>query len=572
MDVHRQSIRHVSMAHLSNQRSICSFPFSKSPIGARKYVRDTDRLFHNEVCMSDRRENAWKGKSMLAVQSVSGCRSHDDGEPESSFDSSDILHSATDESGTQRRKSAAVGWVAFVVSLGTVGVPAARGNEWYPRRHTRRMKSQSSLDALLLKNGRRKKRQREREKKLAQQKEEEELRLKINEARSEDALVGHVKKAMSNVFGGNQGHKKAVHSVGVSARPPPSAYYGHAIRQRDSPVSAGMLLVWGMVGLGIFVVLKNKFGWTFPFGGMGQGTQKSGRWVRDRSLGGKMVFIEDSPSSSRRNQPRPLWEDLPGDEDDSTVGALPGYGSDDVTEEQQQSVNKTPLWYAPPSGATYVSASRREELQKQANSLVRQLQNQKIESGLDYSLSELVSLRLTCHKGGGLTVTPSTQSGRDSMLRMAVKHSLLNPSSSLGGYEPARFVSGIASDLGVPQERAITIVHAEIASLCRNALIDAEAAFRSQDEPLLSRSLSKVIHALQNFPIPVGSAEMDLVGRSVMQSTSLEFRKAVFFSAGSIDMSIAPIIAEAVGFDPDLVMPQLLMEVQSRQQAQKGEE
>jgi len=334
-------------------------------------------------------------------------------------------------------------------------------------------------------------------------------------------------------------------------------------------VSAGMLLVWGMVGLGIFVVLKNKFGWTFPFGGMGQGTQKSGRWVRDRSLGGKMVFIEDSPSSSRRNQPRPLWEDLPGDEDDSKVGALPGYGSDDVAEEQQQSVNKTPLWYAPPSGATYVSASRREELQKQANSLVRQLQNQKIESGLDYSLSELVSLRLTCHKGGGLTVTPSTQSGRDSMLRMAVKHSLSNPSSSLGGYEPARFVSGIASDLGVPQERAITIVHAEIASLCRNALIDAEAAFRSQDEPLLSRSLSKVIHALQNFPIPVGSAEMDLVGRSVMQSTSLEFRKAVFFSAGSIDMSIAPIIAEAVGFDPDLVMPQLLMEMQSRQQAQK---
>lgn len=557
--MNRQSVRHLSMAHLSNESSVLGgSQCSRSAVLSRKYVRVLHRV-HTAVTMGDRHGQAREGKF---VQGGCDCRRHayaHTDEPCSSSDVSDASDAST--------KNVAVGWVAVVVSLGTVGVPAAQGSEWYPRRHTRRIKSQSSLDSLLLKNDRRKKRQRERETKLAQQKEEEELRLKMNEARSDDALVANVRKAMSNMFGDG----KVVHSVGVSARPPPSAYYGHAIRQREAPVSAGMLLVCGMVGVGIFVALKNKFGWTFSFGRIGQGSQKSGRWVRDRSLGGKMVFIEDSPSSSKRNQPRPLWEDLPGDEEDIKVGALPGYGSDDVTEEEEQGV-KTPMWYAPPAGAGYVSASRRDELQKQANSLVRQLQNQKVESGLDYSLSELVSLRLTCHKGGGLTVTPSTQSGRDSMLRMAVKHSLSNPSSSLGGYEPARFVSGIASDIGVPQERAVTIVHAEIASMCRNSLIDAEAAFRSQDEPLLSRSLSKVIHALQNFPIPVGSAEMDMVGRSVMQSTSLEFRKAVFFSAGAIDLSIAPIIAEAVGFDPDLVMPQLIMEMQSRQQTQRGDD
>lgn len=137
-----------------------------------------------------------------------------------------------------------------------------------------------------------------------------------------------------------------------------------------------------------------------------------------------------------------------------------------------------------------------------------------------------------------------------------------NPKSALGGYEPGRFVSGLATDLGVPDERAVTIVHAEIASTCRNALIDAEAAFRSQDERLVSKSLSKILHALQSFPIPSQSAEMEMVGRSVMRTTSLEFRKAVFFSAGAVDLSIAPVIAEMLGFQSELVMPQLVAQLQ----------
>ena len=261
--------------------------------------------------------------------------------------------------------------------------------------------------------------------------------------------------------------------------------------------------------------------------------------------------------------PRPLWDDLPGEEEAQKRKTVPGYISEEdelVAAKQQQKM--VPVWWAPPQPVKYVSKDRKADLQKQADKIVRQLQNQKVELGQDYSLRGLVDLRQTCNSGGGLTVTASTQSGRDSMLRMAVKHSLENPKSSLGGYEPSRFVSGLATDLGVPEDRAITIVHAEIASTCRNALIDAEAAFRSQDERLISNSLSKVLHALQSFPIPSKSAEMEMVGRSVMRTTSLEFRKAVFFSAGSVDLSIAPVVAEMLGFQPDLVMPQLIAQMQ----------
>lgn len=440
----------------------------------------------------------------------------------------------------------------------------AVASEWYPRRHHRRMHTQSRLDKLILKNDKRNRRRQEHEKKVRLQQEQEELDVALKEAKLKDDVLLQSVESIKNVFGKHGDSVRPSYSVGVKARPPPSAYYGHSIRQRESPLPIGMSLVWALVAFGALWSIKNIFGWKIPGQGGRQGG-KQGRWVRDRSLGGRMVFIEDSTTPKA---PRPLWDDLPGEEEVQKTKTVPGYFSDtDEDDEPPGGAKKTvtPVWWAPPEPVSYVHANRRDELQKQADSLVRKLQNEKIELGQDYSLRGLVDLRMTCNNGGGLNVTASTQSGRDSMLRMALKHSLENPKSSLGGYEPSRFVSGIATDLNVPQDRAITIVHAEIASICRNALIDAEASFRSQDERLLSRSLIKVIHALQSFPIPPGSAEMEMVGRSIMRTTSLEFRKAVFFTAGAADLSIAPVVAEIVGFDPKLVLPQLLMQIQISQ-------
>ena len=90
-------------------------------------------------------------------------------------------------------------------------------------------------------------------------------------------------------------------------------------------------------------------------------------------------------------------------------------------------------------------------------------------------------------------------------------------------------------------------------------LDDAEAAYRAGKQDDMLRALYRIISTLAAFPLPPGSAEAELVGRSILQQTTLEFRRAVFLGAGSADLAVAPLVAEMLGFDPALVMPQLLL-------------
>jgi hypothetical protein len=303
---------------------------------------------------------------------------------------------------------------------------------------------------------------------------------------------------------------------------------------------------------------------------------EKGRWVRDRSLGGKLVFVPDvtdAPSSSR-----PSWLD---DDDFTTelasaAAARTGgaAGTTPTTTTSAAAASRAnmlvvedvePTWWAPPAPVGYVSASRKEDMVKQLKQTLRLLEDSKLR-GEEYSLSELITLRRICHEGGGITIKPSTESGRDAILRAGVRFAMQaslrpNPSSDLGGYEPGRFISGLAGDLTVPSKRAITITHGEVAATCRGALIDAEAAFRAGDQNRVLYSLGRLVATLAAFPLPQGSAESELVGRTIQAQTTLQFRRAVFLAAGSADIHIAPIVAEMMGFDPAQVMEQLKMQI-----------
>lgn len=116
---------------------------------------------------------------------------------------------------------------------------------------------------------------------------------------------------------------------------------------------------------------------------------------------------------------------------------------------------------------------------------------------------------------------------------------------------------GLAHDLGVPDRRAVTIVHAEVASTCRSALIDAEAAYRSSNQSDILLALIRLAGALQTFPLPRGSAEAELVAAGIAKQTSVEFRKSIFFEFGAVSPDLAALAAELLGFNPDLVMPVL---------------
>jgi hypothetical protein len=54
----------------------------------------------------------------------------------------------------------------------------------------------------------------------------------------------------------------------------------------------------------------------------------------------------------------------------------------------------------------YSTASRKEELQRQARGVLRQLEDGKLLQGLDYPVSGLVALRTLCQEAGGYQVRP----------------------------------------------------------------------------------------------------------------------------------------------------------------------
>ena len=127
----------------------------------------------------------------------------------------------------------------------------------------------------------------------------------------------------------------------------------------------------------------------------------------------------------------------------------------------------------------------------------------------------------------------------------------------LSAYDPAGFVSGLASDLTVPQDKAINITHAEVAAAARALLIQAEAAHRAKDGTEILMVLVRLSGMLTMFPLPRNSAEAEMVAASTKSQAQWELRRAIFFVAGTVDKGTAPIVAEMLGFNPELVMPQL---------------
>jgi hypothetical protein len=471
----------------------------------------------------------------------------------------------------------------FTALAATLPSPAL-ASDWHPRRNLRRIR-----DSVLEDGARARARQQENNSRILAQARKEQAAAAAAQAKSQDSLIYQAQSAAKRAYRTLQRtvRGESVYSVGVSSsRPDPASYYSNStISAGPEPSSLG----WWVVTLALAGVAYAKWGDNLKLMWRRGPNSEKGRWVRDRSLGGKLVFVPDATDAPTK---RPSWQD---DDDFTTelasaaavrAGGL-GVASTSAAAATRAANNiivedVEPTWWAPPAPVGYVSASRKEDMVKQSKQIKRQLEDSKLR-GEEYSLSDLITLRRICHEGGGISIKPSTESGRDAILRAGVRFAMQaalrpNPSSDLGGYEPGRFISGLAGDLTVPSKRAITITHGEVAATCRGALIDAEAAFRAGDQNRVLFSLGRLVATLAAFPLPAGSAEAELVGRTIQSQTTLEFRRAVFLAAGSADTTIAPIVAEMMGFDPAQVMEQLKMQISvSAAQAaaaavQRGEE
>lgn len=119
-----------------------------------------------------------------------------------------------------------------------------------------------------------------------------------------------------------------------------------------------------------------------PWGGGRRGA--GGRWVMDRSLGGKMIFIPDADptpaSAAAAKQPRPLWgDDAAGSGAAAAATAAADAGPWGAAPPAPAAVPAEPDWWQQaPRFLVYATAERKQELQRQARAVLRQLEDAKL--------------------------------------------------------------------------------------------------------------------------------------------------------------------------------------------------
>lgn len=333
-------------------------------------------------------------------------------------------------------------------------------------------------------------------------------------------------------------------------------------------------------------------------GSWGLSRRKKGRWIRDRSLGGKMIFVEDDDdftsraSKLRKSMNADLF--LDNEEEDpsdaaaaraAAAAAAGGSASRNAAATKQQQL---PSWWSPPrSSSSSSSSSSRLEREALARALredptlaaaaatLRQLEDSKL-SGRDYSVSALVAIR-SALGDSGVSLRASTASQRDAMFRAAAAAAAEEASSGsssssalspLAGIAPNEFLSGCASDLGVPTEEAVNMACAAVAARARGLLVDALASRRGGDAAEGLVLVGRLAALLSALPLPVGGPQAPMVAEALSQRATLEERRTLFEQflgvvggeravreEGSRERVAAVIAAECLGFDPVLVVP-----------------
>jgi len=330
----------------------------------------------------------------------------------------------------------------------------------------------------------------------------------------------------------------------------------------DSKVLAGIpVLGWvaAAVALGAgWVLMKNP-----GLIGMG-GDKRKGRWVRDRSMGGKMVFIpddEDEPGApaggSRATKSSPLSE--VGEADAAALTAAASkWGTAAATPAAAKAERAMPSWWDPPA-YVWVPDERKVEIGKEARRLLKELEDVKL-AGQDYPVWGLVELSNKC-ASGQVTVKPRTANGRDAMLRTGMEAcidaAMSGSNTNIGGLRPAQLASGLATALEVPEDKAKSITNGTIAGKTRSLLLSICAGFRAGDRNDILRPLMGLSGLLMAFPPSRGSPESDMLAASMKKAATLDERRGVLTLLFQMSPEAAPAAAEMLGFDPDMVMPLL---------------
>ena len=335
---------------------------------------------------------------------------------------------------------------------------------------------------------------------------------------------------------------------------------------------------WVAAGVGAVALLSaaRKGRW---LGGRGRRGGRNGRWVRDRSLGGKMVWVEEDGGGGAPFSRAPRFEDDDGGSvQPASSASASAYGSDFFDFEGADGSAKAaaaaaaaatrpppppstssslpPWWEAPPKNPplAFRDVAPRDSADADAVAIARaalsRLANSKA-AGVDYRLADLIDLRLAL-AGTRVALAPASPSVRDAIFRAAAGEAAAAAAGGggaavLGGLAPAAFIAGLAADLAIPAAAAANMATAAVAALARSLLVDAAAAARDRSSGGPEPTLARLVCLVTALPFGPGAPQPPMVAAALAGKVRREELEALAATVAALEPAVAGAVAELLG-------------------------
>ena len=244
--------------------------------------------------------------------------------------------------------------------------------------------------------------------------------------------------------------------------------------------------------------------------------ERDGKWVRDRSLGGRMVRVQSAAQSFA--PPANRWRrtaDLhaggnPLDDEIPATSTAPAHRAGKAYDDPAP-----PAWWQEPAPVYGAGEARISAAKADARAAIARLNAARV-GGASYDAADYLRLRAAGATAACAVEVTAGSSARDALYRGAVELVLreaATPSGALQGADLGALLSGLACDLGVPVARAGTLVAGCEAAAMRAALLDSLAQLRREGTSSLGvqQRLQQLAAQLVALPLPADAAEVELV-------------------------------------------------------------
>lgn len=248
-----------------------------------------------------------------------------------------------------------------------------------------------------------------------------------------------------------------------------------------------------------------------------------GRWVRDRTLGGRQVFIPDgqstrssvgvlSESPSAAKEREGAYANIIGG---TTSAPTPSLESKRAERNHDEAEESMPEWWDP-EPQRFRTERQKHEGSERAKTVLKRMVDDKL-AGHDFQVDQILQLRDACAESGE-PVKVGYSNRRDAIFRAGVEAAFecAENAKNIGGTQPARLITALSFDLQVPLARAKSIVAATEAGLLRSRVLDAVASMRQNDDAEAMLILQRVENALSLVPMHAeSSAELEMAAESL---------------------------------------------------------